>query len=1248
MKGSKMDGGSICFRLSVFVCMWAWCQSLCAAHPDWEDEQVIGRNKELGRATSLPYPDRDSAVVATREATPFYLSLNGKWRFHWSPDPASRPVDFFKPAYDVTKWDEIPVPSNWQLHGYGTPLYSNIPYPFKKDPPRVMGEPPEDFTNFAERNPVGSYKTTFQVPPEWKGRQVFLQFDGVDSAFYLWINGRQVGYSQGSRTPAIFNITEYLENGSNSLAAEVYRYCDGSYLEDQDFWRLSGIFRDVYLWSTEDLHVRDFFVHTDLDDEYQDATLSIDVEVSNFADTSQAFTVDAELIDGNGETVLKAISTSGAAETHGTTELNLSKSVREPAKWSAEQPSLYRLLLTLKDASGRVVEVTTCNVGFREVEIREGLLLVNGKRIYLKGVNRHEHDPIVGHAVTVDSMIQDIKLMKQFNINAVRTSHYPDDPRWYGLCDRYGLYMIDEANIESHGMGYGSESLAKDPAWKTAHVDRVQRMVERGKNHPSVIIWSMGNEAGNGVNFHEAYDWIKERDPSRPVHYERAGSDRNTDIRCPMYARINQIVDYASGNPDRPMILCEYAHAMGNSVGNLQDYWTAMETYDHLQGGFIWDWVDQGLAKDVPRASQVTDRRDANLTGFVFGKADPTQGVTGAVVVKNDARLDLSGPLTLEATVLGGKVDHMCPLISKGDHQYLLRMDTSGLNFTLHQRAWKGLIVSYQQAGLTDSWNRITAVYDGKQMLLYVNGKEVGRKDLNGTLDTSAFAVNIGRNSEMADRVSTLPIRGARIYDRALSPAAVADPDSRTADGIVLDMDLRRVSDELVPLGRGKTFFAYGGDFGDRPNDGNFCINGLIQPDRRPNPHLWEVKKAYQHIKVHEEELAAGKVRVENKYYFTNLNEFEATWVLRKDGEEVQSGDLGRLDIAPQISRVVAVPVEQCGDPGEYLLTVSFALAEDEPWAPKGHRVAWDQFVMQRIDMATKVTEGHGAPRLKTTDDSFTVTGDGFSVTIGRESGALESYRVDGVEFLVEPLVPNFWKAANDNQMRNRYANRLGAWRNAATNRELINVKAVQAAGAVQVNSEYKLPVGDADYVVTYSIAGDGRVDVTATYKPGKKDAPLLPRFGMKMAMPKKFGQVRWYGRGPQETYWDRKTGGEIDIYESSVDNLVFPYVRPQDNGNRTDVRWMTLTDEKGLGLRIAGESPLSMSAWPYTIADVENAMHPYELPRRDSNTVFVDLRLHGVGGDNSWGARTHDEYTLPGNKPYRNAFTLVPVRAEE
>lgn len=1016
--------------------------------PDWENERVFGRGKEPGRAYAFPYPDRASALAGTREATPWYLSLNGRWKFRWSPDPASRPVDFFRPDYDVASWDEIPVPSNWQLQGYGVPLYVNIRYPFRADPPRVMGEPPKEFTTYRHRNPVGSYRRTFEVPPAWRGRRVFLQFDGVDSAFYLWLNGKQVGYSEDSRTPALFDITRYLQEGLNVLAAEVYRYSDGSYLEDQDFWRLSGIFRDVYLWSSGELQIWDFFVRTDLDSEYRDAVLVAEIEVRNRGTLPAKFTVEGELVDSAGNTVF-TVSTAQAEVGGGASRVvELKEKVENPLKWSAEKPNLYKLLLTLKDPQGETIEVTSANVGFRSVRVEGGQLLFNGKPIYFKGVNRHEHDPATGHTVSVESMVRDIELMKRNNINAVRTSHYPNDPKWYDLCDRYGLYLIDEANIESHGMGYGRESLAKRESWVEAHLDRTRRMVERDKNHPSVVIWSLGNEAGNGIAFYATYDWIKARDPSRPVQYERAELDRNTDIYCPMYARIPDIVRYAQSNPARPLILCEYAHAMGNSVGNLQDYWNAIESHRALQGGFIWDWVDQGLYKDVPGS--------------------------------------------------GGQ----------------------------------------------------------------------------------------------------------------------------------------------------KKFFAYGGDFGDQPNDGNFCLNGLVQPDRRPNPHLHEVRKVYQNIKVRAIDLAAGRVEVQNKYFFTSLEDFVARWTLRADGEVVQSGELGRLDVPPGGTREVVVPFEKPAEISrEYFLTISFALAEDQIWAPRGHVVAWDQFAMPWKPSSRQPRAQRGSPlEVEESADAIRVRGEGFSVSVGKQTGALESYRWGDAEFFVKPLSLNFWKVPNDNQYRSAYMRTAAPWKDAAAKRRGKSVTAKRLEdGSVEIEAHMDLPIGASTVGVKYTVFGDGSVQVFASYKPEGTGLPHLPKFGMEGAIPRRYERIAWYGRGPWETYWDRCSGAEIATYELSIEEFIHPYIRPQDNANRTDVRWVRFSDAEGRGLRFRGLEPLSVSAWPYAKEDLESATHDFELPRRDWITVNIDYRLHGVGGDDSWGALTHPEYTLPGEKPYSYGFVIEP-----
>ncbi|MGI9455762.1 MAG: glycoside hydrolase family 2 TIM barrel-domain containing protein [Aeoliella sp.] len=1221
------------------------------APPDWENPQIVGRNKEPARATAIPFGDAGSvtgkgAAVSEREDSPYFQSLNGDWQFHWSPEPSKRPKDFYQADFNASDWKTIPVPANWQLHGYGTPVYCNQPYSYKKDPPRVMGEPPAQFTNYNARNPVGSYRRTFTVPSSWDGRQVFVQFDGVNSAFYLWINGQKVGYSQESRTPALFNITNYLQTGENLLAAEVYRYSDGSYLECQDFWRLSGIFRPVYLWSASELHLRDYFVHTDLDDQYRDSTLTIDAEVVNYTSRPKKFAVKGQLLDAERNVVAQLTSPEVMVDAGKSAETTLTASIENPAKWSAEDPNLYRLVLWAEDDAGETTEAVAANVGFREVEYGDGQLKVNGQPILVKGVNRHEHDPDTGHAVDMESMLADVHLMKQLNINTVRTCHYPDDPRWYDLCDEYGLYVIDEANIESHGMGYGPESLAHPPEWKLAHVDRTQRMVERDKNHPSVIVWSLGNEAGNGANFYAAYDWIKSRDLSRPVHYERAGQDRNTDIVCPMYAGIDYLTRYAKSDPDRPLILCEYAHAMGNSVGNLQDYWDAIEQYPALQGGCIWDWVDQGLRKPVPPTYTVRDRVDKLLRGKVLGEIKG-DSLVGAVLLPRRDALNLTEALTLDVAFLGNRVGSHNPLVSKGDHQYLLRLDQGGAEFTLHKEGWRSLRVPYERLKLNDGENRLTATFDGGAMVLYVNGRRVASQSIKGPVDSSGAVVNIGRNSEETSRVSRLPIRWARIYGRALSVQEVAAVPKQRADGALLDIAFAQndLTEEPRHPNAPKTYFAYGGDYGDAPNDGDFCINGVIHPDRRLNPHAWEVKKVYQNVKVTSFDAETGEVVVKNKNFFVNLSEFNATWHLRSDGLEVASGSLGRLDIAPQSDGRFMIDLPQPEGAGELLVTIRFTLPADTLWGKAGHVVAWDQFPLSAATTSETEPDIPESVELTESEHEFGIKGDSFRVAIDSKTGALKSYEVDGKEVLTHPLVPNFWKPANNNQMRNGYASRLGVWRTAAEDPHLVASNTEQfSGGKVAVNFLFQLPVGSAAYDLDYIIHPSGNIAVRASYEPGDGDAPLMPRFGFRMAMPREYTQIEWYGRGPHETYVDRKSGGEIARYKANVDDWNHPYIRTQDVGNRTDVRWITLTNKSGRGIKIVGDQPISTSVWPFTAEDVESSAHPYELPRREFNTVHIDQKVHGVGGDNSWGARTHKEYTIPGNQPREFSFRLIPV----
>jgi len=1015
------------------------------AQHDWENQNMIGQNKEPTHATLMVFPDKESAQRGDRRASPFYKSLNGRWKFNWVNKPANRSVDFYKPDYDVSAWDSIEVPSNWQMQGYGIPIYLNIPYAFKKNPPFIQND----------YNPVGSYRTEFTIPQKWNNRQVFINFDGVESAFYLWINGEKVGYSQGSRTPAEFDITEYLKNGTNILAAEVYRWSDGSYLECQDFWRLSGIFRNVYLFSTPLVHIRDFEVQCQLDEEYQNATLNVKTWVRNFSDKpTEDLRVEISLLDiedklvGSEVLMYKDLSKIDAGDEKA---VEMTVDVTNPSKWSAEQPSLYKVILCLKNNDGEVLEYESCQFGFRKVEINDGQLLVNGVPILVKGVNRHEHDPVTGHYVNEESMITDIKLMKQFNINAVRTSHYPNDPRWYELCDQYGLYLIDEANIESHGMGYHPDvTLGNNPEWEKAHLDRIVSLVERDKNHPSVIIWSMGNEAGDGCNFEAASRWIHERDPSRPVHYERAEDRPHVDIYSPMYDFIDDLKRYASKPQDRPLILCEYAHAMGNSVGNLQDYWDVIESEKHLQGGFIWDWVDQAL--------------------------------------------------------------------------------------------WK-----------------------------------------------------------------------------------------TTSDG--------------------RKFFAYGGDYGDNFNDGNFLCNGLVQPDRRPNPSLYEVKKVYQYVKVTAVKPLAGVFKVKNKYDFLSLGFLNISWELAADGHGIQNGELSKIDMAAKQVREIVIPFTKPElKPGtECMLTITFSLSQDTPWAQRGHVVAWDQFRLPfKVPESPKVSLSTMADlEVNKTADKVVIACNNFSIKINRNSGAIESYRFQDKQLITNPLIPNYWRVPIDNDIGNGMPTRLAVWRMAGQTRivETIDVRQ-PAKQRVEIEVKFKIPAGGSIQTILYTVYGSGVVVVDNNFSPGMT-LPDLPRFGMQVGINGEFNTIKWYGRGPQETYWDRKTGAAVGIYSSAVKDQIHPYIRPQECSNKTDVRWLTLTNEQNVGILIVGMPNLSISTWPFSMDDLERANHTFELPRRENLTVNIDHKQMGVGGDNSWGARTHPEYCLPA-KPYQYKFRLTPLTGTE
>ena len=1012
---------------------------------DWENPEIVGLNKEKAHASFVP--------AGEKATDPRVVSLNGLWRFKWSPDPESRPMDFYKQDYSVAQWDMIQVPGNWQMQGFGLPIYTNMSYPFKPDPPSVTDEPSRSFYSYSHRNPVGSYCTTFNVPETWLDKRVFINFAGVKSAFYLWLNGQKAGYSQGSMTPAEFDITSFIQPGENKLAVEVYRWSDGSYLEDQDMWRLSGIFRDVDLFIRPATFIQDFKVTAEPDDSLIQAQVVVQVAIENRSDAAaEGLTIEAVISGG-----LVHQTSSKDTEPIGVSSQNsilLETILDHPLLWSSEIANLYDLQLNLRNARNDIIDTAHCRFGIRKVAVQGELFTINGRAVKLKGVNRHEHHPRTGRHVDRQTMLRDIELLKQANINMVRTSHYPDDPLFYELCDVYGLYVMDETNQESHGFGIGNSVMGENPLWEKAHVDRAVSVVQRDKNHACVILWSLGNEGGRGRNFVAMAEAVKSIDTTRPVYCD---SDRSVSaIYDDGYLSPDRLRQLGQSISDRPVFLREYAHAMGNSVGNLQEYWDVIYSDTSIAGAAIWDWVDQGIAKSI---------------------------------------------------------------------------DGSPLR------------------------------YDGH-------------------------------------------------------PASLPLKDNE--------------------------FWAYGGDFGDVPNDGAFCINGLIGPDRVPHPHYYQVQKVYQPIAF---ELAGSdslRIKVINRYDFLSLDHLDIRYSFTANGKVKTSDILNIRSLSPGESETIEISSPQWleSTSEDICLNLTAKLKSPVLWAEEGFRVAREQFVLKNGTIETlQATQGH--LDVQENPEDIRINGDGFQIVYNKGTGALISWSRNNNELLHGPLEPYFWKPANDNQKRNNYNRRLGPWKTAAANRVVKQLEVTQQNNLVKVHFLMDLPDIGADYTLDYTINSRGQIQVQAVYQPLKASIPLMPKFGMRVQLQDSFTQIAWYGRGPFENYPDRKTGALIGLYESELAHFITDYIVPQDNANRCDVRWFSLADSNGNRIRVTGLQELCFRAWPYTEADLEKAEHAFELPVRDLINLNIDLNIHGVGGNDAWGATTMDKYTIDGNKPYRYGFIL-------
>lgn len=1229
--------------------------SAFAQPPDWENPAVFRINKEAPRATSMPFPTKEDASTKARLESPWCQLLNGNWKFHHTGNPATKPAGFEAPAFDDSAWKEIPVPSNWQMQGYGIPVYTNMTYPFAKNPPTVMGVPPPHYTNFPveNRNQVGSYRHKFTLPAAWENRRTRIVFGAVDSAFYLWINGKKVGYSEDSRTPAEFDITPYLQAGENLLAAEVYQYSDGSYLEDQDMFRMSGIFRDVYVWSADTVELADFWIKAGLTDDSKTGTVSFSASIVNHGTVETSTTVNLTLTGPDGVVITEPpLSFKTGGMIRGVSENKTFSNIRDVKAWSAEVPNLYTYHITLTDEAGKEIAHHTGKTGFRSNEVSNGQFLHNGQPILIKGVNRHDHNPRTGHYVTTADIRADLLQMKRGNINAVRTSHYPNDSALVELCDELGFYVVAEANIESHGMGYKEESLAKNPAWFEAHLDRVKNLVERDKNHPSIIMWSLGNEAGDGENFVKCSEWIHQRDPSRPVHYEQAAQGAYVDVYSPMYATVADSENYCRAEEkkplekQRPLIQCEYSHAMGNSTGNLIDYWNLIRKERLLQGGFIWDWKDQGILHMKHKIGDVEDRSNNKLPVRLLGSLATDEGLYGgSAVVDATDKLDLTGNLTLivEARLnnpgwsQGGQ-----PLITKGDSSYSLKITESGenLEFFIHSAGTWHNVAAKLPGDAASKFHTYAGVYDGKALTIFIDGKQAASAPCIAPVSKNLFELAVGIDTEETARRFNGSVRKAAVYSRALT----ADQLVSNAENPELLLDFAKDAEKP----KTQRFLAYGGDFNDRPTDVSFCCNGLVSASLAPSPQFEEVKKVYQEIHTTPVDIASPtiKIQVANEYFFRSLVHLAGSWKLMQDGVAVAEGKLTLSEIAPQQKAVIEIVTGHVPkDTSEYFLRVRYDLTAATEWHPAGMPIAWDEIPLPWGKRTVPIATASATPASFTEEGNLiTLKAKDVTALIDKSLGCITSIKAKEQEWLRTPLQLNFWRPPTNNDEGAKLHHKLKIWQYAGAKATAATTKAVQDGTDVVITAELAIPAKQSRATIHYRFTGEGQISVDTEFRPGK-DLPTILRIGYQCEIPSRTPLWKWYGNGPHENYIDRKCGSWTTVHEGMIPTLFYRYIDPQESGNRTGIRWATIASPTGgssLRMDATGDSLLEMDCYPCAARDIGLAMHSSEIPPRDFYTLNLDHRQSGLGGTNSWGATALPQYQLEADKTYRWSFMLT------
>jgi beta-galactosidase len=1219
-----------------------------------ENPQVFELNQEDGHVPLVPYVTVDEALMNIRSKSAGFLSLNGTWKFHLANTPEETPDKFYEEKFNDRNWDTIHVPSNWEMQGFGDPLFRNVSTPFPPNPPYV----PKEY------NPTGSYRKTFYIPGSWKDKEIFLRMEKTASASFVWINGKEVGYNEGAQEPSEYNITKYLKPGKNMIAVNVYKYSDGYYLEDQDYWRLAGIFDDVWLFATPATHIFDWYATTDLDNTYTDARLDLFIDVKNYSAVSVSdFTLRATLYDSEKQIVRTMASEKFSVPAGYRQSIKISDDIINPAKWSAEFPNLYTLTFELLNTAGKTVEVITGRIGFKETEIRNQVFYLNGVPVKLNGINSHMQHPTLGHTMDEATIRKDMSLFKQFNINCVRTSHYPPVIRYLELADEYGIYVVDETGDESHATEYVSER----KEWEAMYRERARKMVLRDRNHPSILFWSAGNESGEGDNICSVIDEGKKFDKTRYWMYGgNAFSQKCEEIIGPRYPRISDLITKVFLVPDsidhRPSFLDEYLAVTGNGGGGLDDYWEAFYTYPRSMGGAIWDFVSTGITEKIRSLKDVSEN---NVQVNVMGRAKLVPGVTGKgidlngndqwIEVYRDEALEISGnQLTLSLHVYPRKlISSSGTLITKGNWQfglYQIRKDSLEFYITTQQ---KHKVQIALPANWENNWHHVIARYNGSSISLSIDGTESNPVTVSGNIRNTPFPVNIGRNAEIHGQETSVYICDAiidqvGIFTKVVSPASLKNPADELKKQAALWLDFEKITE-------GEEFYSYG--IGAR-------TYGAIWPNRRPQPEMWQIKKSAQPVTAKLISADKGEVEITNRYLFTNLRKLQMEWTLQGDGEVLGRGIIP-VNIEPQRKAIVTIPFKKPAikDGVEYSLLISFSQREKTLWAEPGFEIAWDQMVLPWFNPIREVEK---APSFSITvkDEKYKVaiSGKEFIYVFDKETGTLTSMLISGKELIKKGAGLNVWRAPLANETddwafwssNNKHQiDGYGRW--AATEwyssgldklqliNEMFKVTKVDDNNiVVEVKNIMLLATGKGAFRnhYKYHINSAGEMTIYHSVIPDGDMPSWLPRIGVDWILDKSLSNVQWYGRGPQENYPDRKSGYKTGVYKSSVIGMYEPYLIPQDYGLRCDIRWVRMTDQEGIGLEFKGDKLFNFSAHPYTAENLTKAVYTYQLHPFDGITFNFDYATSGVG---CTALSVFPEYQVMPQR-YDFSFSLIPI----